>query len=324
MAVVTSQIGFFGKLPAYPDFVRQNAGGPLARALDNWIHEGVAQMNVQGGSDWQARFDAASPKNFVYHTDDPSKLLVGVFAPSRDKSGRRYPFSLFANASPGKNGRHVHLIPEAYSVFLKATARLLNNLDTVAAELRSGKVSGFATTLPQNLFEYDRRFSRLLELQKTADFWSETIGDFSNPAKYLVMKNLLSTLVPLRGKDLRKFELCLALPLSAYPAAQGFQITIWLMLCRGVLKHLVNSMVAFWDARQDEKPARLYLFFRSPGPRYLSSLVDPQSAGDLIWDMATLGAEKIGDAKTKLPADLVSLLDNGELPIGSFLEALAR
>jgi len=322
--VVTSQIGFFGKLPVYPDFVRQNAGGPLARALDDWIHEGVAQMNVQGGDNWETRFDAAGSKNFMYHTDDPSKLLVGVFAPSRDKSGRRYPFSLFANASPGKNGRQVHLIPEAYSVFLKATARLLSNLDTVAGELRSGKVSGFATTLPQSLFEYDRRFSRLLELQKMADFWSETIGDFSNPAKYLVMKNLLSTLMPLRGKDLRKFELCLALPLSAYPAAQGFQITVWLTLCRAILKHLANSIVAFWDVRQDEGLARLYLFFRPPGPRYLSCLFDPQSAGDLIWDMATLGADKAADVKGKLPGDIVTLLDNAELPIGSFLEALAR
>ena len=50
-------IGFFGKLPGYPDFVRQNAGGPLARAMDTWIHEGVAQLNVQGGDNWKEKFD---------------------------------------------------------------------------------------------------------------------------------------------------------------------------------------------------------------------------------------------------------------------------
>lgn len=324
MAVFAPLVGFFGKLPAYPDFVRQNAGGPLARTLDNWIHEGVAQMNVQGGGDWRVKFDAAVPRNFLYHVDDPSKFLVGVFVPSRDKSGRRYPFSLFANVSPGKNGQHVHLVAEAYSVFLRAAVRLLNDLNSAAVELRSGKVSALATTLPQNLYEFDRRLARLLERKKMGDFWSETLGDFAGPAKYLVMKNLLSTLAPLRGKDLRKFELCLAFPLSTEPAAQGFQIAIWLAFCRQVLKHPVNSIVAFWDAKEGATPARLYLFFRPPGPRYLSCLLDSQRAGDLIWDMASLGMDKIGDAKGKLPPDMVSLLDDAELPAGEFLEAVAR
>ncbi len=323
MKLFSSPVGFFGKLPAYPDFVRKNAGGALARALDDWVHEGVAQMNVQGGEDWRTRFDAGVGKNFLYHTDDPSKILIGIYVPSRDMGGRRYPFSLFANAASGRNGQLVHLLPEAYAVFLQAAGRLLANLDHAAGELRSGKVSGLATVLPQNLYEFDRRFQRYLELKKMSDFWSETIGSFTDPAKYLLMRNLLSALTPLRGKDIRKFELCLALPLSKQPAEQGFQIAIYLALCRRILGQPVNSIVAFWDMRQVGGRVRLYLFFRPPGPRYLPFLFNPDSAGDSIWDMATIGADKIDEMKGKLPQEIVALLDNADLSVDAFLSKLA-
>lgn len=323
MKLFSSPIGFFGKLPAYPDFVRKNAGGPLARALDTWIHEGVAQLNVQGGDDWKARFDASAGKNFLFHTDDPSKILVGLYVPSRDVGGRRYPFSLFANATPGRNGQLAHLLAEAYAVFLQAAGRLLVDLDHAAGELRSGKTSGLATVLPQNLYEFDRRFKRYLELKKMSDFWSETIGGFDDPVKYLLMRNLLSTLTPLRGRDVRKFELCLALPLSALPAEQGFQIAIYLALCRRILGQPVNSIIAFWDAQRVAGRVRLYLFFRPPGPRYVPFLFDPEAAGDFIWDMATVGADKIDGVKGKLPPEVIALLDNADLTVSAFLSKLA-
>lgn len=322
MKLFSSPVGFFGKLPAYPDFVRKNAGGPLARALDNWVQEGVAQMNVQGDEGWKERFDAGSGKNFLYHTDDPSRILVGVLMPSRDQGGRRYPFSLFANAGSGRNGQHVHLLPEAYAVFLQAATRLLADPARAVGELNSGKAAGLATVLPQNLYDFDRRYKQYIELKKMADFWSETIGGPVEPTKYLLMRNLLSTLAPLRGKDVRKFELCLALPVSATFAARGFQIAVYLAMCRRMLGQPVNSLVGFWDTAPTVGRTRLYLFFRPPGPRYLFSLFDPASAGEVIWDMATIGADQAAEIRGKLPAEIVALLDNADLSIETFLARL--
>jgi len=322
MKLFSSPIGFFGKLPTYPDFVRKNAGGVLARALDNWIQEGVAQMNVQGHEGWKGRFDAGSGKNFLYHTDDPSKMLVGVLMPSRDQGGRRYPFSLFADASSGRNGQHTHLLAEAYGVFLQAVTRLLSDPARIAGELQSGKAAGLATVLPQNLYEFDRRYKRYVELKKMADFWLGTIGERIDPTKYLLVRNLLSTLTPLRGKDVRKFELCLALPLSDQFAERGFQIAVYLALCRAMLGQPISSVVVFWDTHKPGRAMRLYVFFRPPGPRYLYSLIDPESAGDFIWDMTTVGADKADEAKGKLPPEIVALLDNTDLSIEAFLSKL--
>ncbi len=324
MSIQTASVGFFGKLPAYPDFVRQNAGGPLARALDAWFQEGIAHYNMHGGADWKAQFDAALPKNFLFHTGNPGKFLVGVLRPGRDTSGRRYPFSLFASVSPGKNGEHLHVVPEAYSVFLRASRRMLADLDTIAGELRSGKTSGLATTVQQNLFEFGRRYTRYLEIKKIADFWTETIGDSQGPTKYLVMKNLVASLSPLRGKDLRKFEFCLGLPISPQAAAQGFQVAFWLAVCRRLLGTAINSVIAFWDAAEEVDRARLYVFFRPPGPRYLGCLMHPETAGDCIWDLAELGEAKIDEARAKLAPQLAALLDDSELTLGGFLNALGK
>ena len=319
-----SLIGYFGKLPAFPDFVRQNAGGPLARALDTWIHEGVAHMNVQGGETWKSRFDAAAPKNFLFHVDDPSKFLVGILVPSRDKSGRRYPFSVFANVTPGKNGQQVHLMAEAHAVFLKAARRVFGDVNSAAEELRSGKVSALATALPQNLFECDRQYARFLELKKMSEFWAETLGDHAGQTRYLVMRNLLSALVPLRDKDLRKFELCLTVPIAPHASTQGFHIAVWLVLVRQFLQHPPGSIVAFWDAERSGLQARLYLFFRPPGPRYLACLLDHDAAGSQIWDMATLKADQLDQAKGQLPSGLATLLDDPALSVGAFINALGR
>ncbi|MEW5876334.1 MAG: type VI secretion system-associated protein TagF, partial [Candidatus Zixiibacteriota bacterium] len=121
---VAPPVGLFGKVPSHPDFVRLNAGSPLARSLDSWMQEGLSQMRVQLGEGWEAAFDRSQPLYFVYRDKDPSEVLVGVCRPGRDQSGRRYPFSIFAQMKLGRGGAGLHLLPYACGRFLKAARRL--------------------------------------------------------------------------------------------------------------------------------------------------------------------------------------------------------
>ncbi len=317
----SSPIGYFGKLPSHPDFVRRNAGNPLARALDNWMHEGLATLNMQGGDTWKADFDAATLRCFIYRADDPGKALAGMYMPSQDQSGRRYPFSIFATASPGRNGHLVHLLPEAYAVFFKASARLLNDQAGLAAEVRTGKPTGLATVLPQGLHECERRFERYIELKKAGDFWEATLGADQERGRFRLMRNLLSTVAPLRGKDVRKFELCLAFPLSPNTSERGFEAGIWLALCSTLVPQAAGSLVAFWDAAETEN-ARLYVFFRSPAPKYVGYLINPAAADDAIWDLAVIGKDKDEDPKAGLPPEVALLIEDSDGTIKEFLEKL--
>ncbi len=317
----SSPIGYFGKLPSHPDFVRRNAGGALARALDSWMHEGLATLNMQSGDDWKAVFDAAPSRCFIYRVDDPGKALAGTYVPSRDQSGRRYPFSIFATVSPGRNGQLIHLLPEAYAVFFKAAHRLLNNQASLASEVRTGKPTGLATVLPQGLHDFERRFSRYIELKKTGDFWEATLGSDHEHGRFRLLRNLLSTVAPLRGKEVRKFELCLAFPLSANTAERGFEVGIWLALCGRLVPSACGSLVAFWDTAVPEN-ARMYVFFRSPAPKYMGHLINPDESDDAIWDLATIGRDKEDDPKAGLPPEIALLIENTDVSIKEFLDKL--
>jgi hypothetical protein len=126
----------------------------------------------------------------------------------------------------------------------------------------------------------------------------------------------------LRGKDLRKFERCLAFPLSSVDAERGFEVGTWIALCNRLLPSTAESAVVFWDAVASEQ-ARVYVFFRTPVPKYVGFLIDPAAAPDAIWDLATIGQNKKDDPKTDLPPEISLLLENKEITIDEFLSKFA-
>lgn len=87
----------FGKTPRHGDFVRHRVG-PALRAFDEWAGRAVYQGRREPAFD--AAYDAEAIVRFVWSPPRASVPLVGALAPSRDRSGRRYPFIVAAEA-PG-------------------------------------------------------------------------------------------------------------------------------------------------------------------------------------------------------------------------------
>lgn len=81
----------FGKLPVHADFIRQNAGFEL-NDMDRWLQEGLLALKNQVGTGWTKAFEAAPTVRFLRHYPERQTLLAGVFAPSKGKAGRHYPF----------------------------------------------------------------------------------------------------------------------------------------------------------------------------------------------------------------------------------------
>lgn len=81
----------FGKLPVHADFIRQNASFEL-NEMDAWLQGGLLALKNQLGDGWTRAFEAAPTVRFLRHFPKRKSLLVGVFAPSKGKAGRHYPF----------------------------------------------------------------------------------------------------------------------------------------------------------------------------------------------------------------------------------------
>lgn len=92
-AHIFPHMGWFGKHPAYGDFVGHGMSAVVRSSFENWLVPTLGHMRQYLGDGWQGSYDAMQPMRFwigpaVLGTPWP---LRGVVCPSRDKVGRRFP-----------------------------------------------------------------------------------------------------------------------------------------------------------------------------------------------------------------------------------------
>jgi len=320
---ITPPVGLFGKLPSHPDFVRMNAGAPLARSLDVWMQEGLSQMRVLIGETWEAAFDSAPPLYFAYRDKDPSEALVGVCRPGRDQTGRRYPFSIFAHFHLGRGGGAFHALPAGCARFLKAARRfaLVDCADGIDNQ-RAASIINLSSILPQNLVEFRSSLDRYLNDITMESFFRGLYPDFHDHRKYLVMKNLFTALAPRRGQDPMRLGFTLQLPTTGDFDAVLAQSAIWYLLCQAVLgEGSLTQSVMFWYA--DDTEARgCYMFFHPPAPASLTYLMAPHTDNGKLWKLETLGANKAEEARAQLGGQLAAAIDTPHNTMRDFIKAL--
>jgi type VI secretion system ImpM family protein len=317
-------VGLFGKLPSHPDFVRMNAGSPLARALDTWMQEGLSAMRAQMGSGWEAAFDRASPVFFAFRSKDPSQALVGICRPGRDRGGRRYPFLVFAQIQLGRGGSAFHVVPQGYALFLKAARRMavVDCADGIDNQ-RAAQIMNLASILPQNLVESQQRFNRYLSEVTMESFWRGLYGDFHDRRKYLVMKNVFATLAPRRGHDVSRFGFAMRMPTSNDLDQAGLQTAAWFRLCQAALGgDPLEQSVLFWFAGGTSPAGGCYLFFRPPAPASLPSVLVPETDHESIWNMETMGSDRLAQARDELGEPTATALDAPNMPLMDFMRAV--
>ncbi|MCI0330477.1 MAG: type VI secretion system-associated protein TagF [candidate division Zixibacteria bacterium] len=314
----TSLIGYTGKLPAFGDFVRANVSSPAARVLEKWLSDGLAQFPVLVGNGWEASFDSGRSFGFVLNAGPSNGVLVGLSTPSRDRGGRRFPFSLFATAQAGSEGEFFHLLPVAFGPFLEKGCEAVREAWPPSVDAIYGdKISPLASRLPRYLKEGQKIFDGYLESQALGDFWQKLFGSFEAPEKYLLLDNLFKSLIPLRRQEFGRFNFILQFPVrSGSTQESGRQAAFWIFLCRMILARPRLPLQAFWNF-SPEAGAACFLFFRAPEGRFFPHLLRPGLGNDFIWNLAVLGKEKL--RKEKLPAALVKILDDPDENLKSLL-----
>ncbi|MEW5702025.1 MAG: type VI secretion system-associated protein TagF [Candidatus Zixiibacteriota bacterium] len=316
-------VGLFGKLPSHPDFVRLNAGGALPRALDTWFAEGLLEMRRTGAA-WEVRFDVSPPIFFIFRGGPGTDVLVGVCRPGRDRSGRRYPFAIFAQETLERGGRGLHLIPVGHTPFLLAASRLATGecADGIDDQ-RAGRILALTTALPQNPVEVGRRFTDHLRSVTMGSFWRDVFGDTEDPRKYLIIKNLFAALGPWRGADPARMNMIIKFPLS--PAATGsfLQTAIWLLLVRAIVgEETLSQAVVFWHDAVGAERMGCYLLLHPPASSVFPMVFVPSGRNDNLWDLAQIGGSDPMAARTALSGDLLVALDSPSYPIQEFIERI--
>lgn len=189
-SIVTNSLGFFGKLPQFPDFIKYRAVAEEFILFDDWLQKGIASAKSKFGNSWKNLYSNSNNFEFFFPTKQNDNIISGILFPSEDKSGRQYPFIIFSILqnnffSPNQAGS----LPLVLNSFFYRAKQLFNNVSE-------------STDLNQILSEFNKSefrlnpvlaaetiFNEYLESTSVKEFISRTRFDNINNNVYEQTEN---------------------------------------------------------------------------------------------------------------------------------------
>lgn len=96
---MTFGVGIMGKHPSYGDFLSHGVSEQTRAGLDAWLNTSLAPLKDRAGQNWEAAWDNAPMLRFWVGKALAGRTLAGVFMPSRDRVGRRFPLILMVEGT---------------------------------------------------------------------------------------------------------------------------------------------------------------------------------------------------------------------------------
>ncbi|MCB9893613.1 MAG: type VI secretion system-associated protein TagF [Planctomycetes bacterium] len=305
--------GCLGKLPLHGDFIRFNASLAEVREFDTWVQEGIYEGYQQLDSKWDSSFDAAPVSRFIYCSPKTRRILAGLFKPSVDKAGRRYPFMVYTVIEPGALGNDSAYLPWAMEPFLAKAIELAAWSDS-AIDLNTFLRSFETFRFTLDLTEARKSFAKYVLGHNSGDYWTANFGSSDDPRRYAAIQ------LAAWGADLRPPESeSLRLPVSEPEAEAAF----WLDLSRRFSAANQLPTLAFWNEPSSAAPTRLHLCFGALSPTAFLPFVLPGRVGGLVKD---LGAQQSVDASLldRARTQFEEVLSEPSLKLSDLLQRLPR
>ncbi len=295
-------IGCVGKLPLHAEFIKHNLKAREAVALDNWIQEGVTLLNRLHGEHWKQIFAAAPMQRFVFSGAGDEKSIHGLLMPSTDRSGRSYPFCLFAASEAAVYKEHQVLLPLAAESFLAESEALLARdwQDAHVARLIEA-IDGLGRHLPAA----DRRLLVEAEMNRLravtlGQFWRELLPGTDGEQRARFVRTVIGVLQTVSRRSPQRIHWGVRLPLPGKADVMPYLI-FWLQLTETLLSGRSWRGHYFWNTPGSGHPARLTLFFRPIPASYFARLVEPQKADGAVFDVLDEMTRENGDVARLLP-----------------------
>lgn len=324
MATSYFPAGAFGKLPQFADFFKHNASSREMLAFDQWLQQGLFHAKMQLKQEWEAAFDAAPAQHFLFYADSPERFLLGIFQPSQDKAVRKYPFWVSLQIERlGLGEALTQLTPVLFDSFFAQARGLLHDArSSLSMSEIVARVEALKTPISGSLQNEIRRHRDYLDAVSLRDFCASVFGAFENERKYLLFKNLVALLVPLRRQELGRVNLGLRFPLGPEAQTRSHEVCFWLYACSRLLGNPVMTPVLFWSAPSTAQKAYLFFYFRPPSPKNFLQLMRPEAQSDTICELEEEGAAHLAAAEQTLPATYRALLQTPEMSLSEALQRL--
>ncbi len=313
----------FGKVPRMGDFVRMRAHEEPTATFEGWIQEAMAYGENKRKDRWPAIYSGGAIHAFVFRSPKKARqqnLLSGVFKPSQDAVGRRFPVVIGASILEQTVAPGPHLLPLVLGDYFEEATSTLFNVDNV------GSLSDFERAVdrigPPRL---DSAGSRSSEYQQWSSItptwtaWSTVYGSEAARAPIHAIHTIRECLATFRGQETLDTPLSLRLPLGGGGVAAA---AFWIDVVRRIARW--NTTVPSFFLHFDGFTGSMLLQLGDTPPSSLIELWEPDPSSDYVCDL--MGNARFDEAKIlpKLPPPVAEMLQRHDRPVAEFLAALAH
>ena len=310
--VVVGPAGFYGKIPAQPDFIRLHSGAPAVQALASWLEESLETARVgprnQGGADPR---DEGVALRFLLRFEEADRALLGALAQSRDRGGRAFPLAAFTQLSGPDLAADFPILPAAAATFLDAVETWL--ADARALPLAELVERAWALPLPDAgdlavARSWAEGHARPSPAREVIALSSGTAGASCS------FHAFCSACAAARGKPSRT-----AVALDC-PVARDVDVFAWLELARRSLSW--RSPPSFLWRRG--APGQLIVALGAAPAAAVAHLLGPATRHPRIWPLLEHGPGAAAVARRVLGPSLLEALGRADLTIGELVAAFSR
>ncbi len=289
------------------------------RAMDDWLQQG---MRFASGRPVSGAERVTPPCSFYFSPRRMEQALVGVLQPSRDSVGRTYPLLVALEMDGARfDGRQLSQVPLRFNAFFEKALALTQeaaagHLDRQALGKNTEGLRILIKGEESNAF-----YGRYLQQTTLASFWERLWGHPQDSRKYLLFKNLLDIVLPLRSGVPPGFPLVLRFPLCPDIATLDFDTSFWLGMTLRLLGYPDIAPTLFWTHPQEGGRAPFLLLALQPqGPKMFSYLVSDRAESDDLCVLETMGSGNAALAALSIPDRYGRLLEDDDLTLWDFLK----
>ncbi len=270
--------GCFGKRPPAADYIHHHHGGLNVLDWQRWIQEGVGMASARFGAGVEGRLRDFRVFQFAVPAARPDAYLIGALGPGEDRSGRLFPFTVFAEAPLEPSGTVADLVCGRRPVWRRA-ASILSARDVDLPELFR-QVDALAADGPPDPGG-DADAAAYLSRVTVGVLTAGRDGEEMSRTLPRVVRNL-RTVASQAERDRRPPAYGLRYPLPAQPERGTAARVLFLSLSLRVLGRRGRPSIFWSEAGQ---PGFLDVHPGTVGPAVFLHLLDPSLAGEAIFAM---------------------------------------
>ncbi len=305
--VTENGAGLCGKLPACPDFVRENLSDPVSPALLQWMENGVERIAMAGLS------LPPSHVRFLFSVPGMPKALVGVLAPSRDRVGRSFPVAVFYPIPVRFIVGNLAAVPAASEGFFSAAGQLLAESAGLQHPEIIDRLRSLAPPDGPSLREHALPIRQALAAETAAGFAERLFGELSQGRHAYAYHTFRIAAANGAAHPETRSPTVLDCPVDI-----DLDLLAWLELADKLLGWTDRVPSAFWTALP--LPRLLIALGAAPGA-ILHYLADRSFDSARLWPLTTERSAAIQQANALLGAAL-SAYHDGTRSVAELFEAL--